>query len=205
MKKFAIIAGTLLIGLCAQEAQAQFAVSDKKKKKYQETEQQEDRPEEFVVSGFARDKDYRLVKKRDKNNDALNGFDNKEYLSRDIETEEPKKTKRTKKSKGQANSAVTTKPKPNRDRDIESLMGDLVLGRIQKPVVRGVFTEHLRDVDGVMAKEGLNNADKNVMLKQLYALRNKRLSEVLNDTQYRTWLKEKDQDMYLDIEVPEDY
>jgi hypothetical protein len=202
MKKIALIASTILFGLICQDMSAQTANKRKKKKTHVPTEQEESRPEEFVVNGFASDKDHRIIKKRDPNNNSLNGFDNTDdYLANDVE----KNKKRTRKAKKPVkNTTASGKPKPNRDIDIESLMGDLVLGKIQKPVFRGVMTEHLRDVNGVLAKEGITNADKNVTLKQLYVLRNKRLSEVLNDTQYNKWLKIKDQDEYLAVEEPED-
>jgi hypothetical protein len=202
MKKIALIASTIFLGLICQDMSAQTPSKRRKKKTHVPTEQEESRPEEFVVNGFASDKDHRIVKKRDPNNNSLNGFDNTDdYLATEVE----KNKKRTRKAKKPVkNTTASGKPKPNRDIDIESLMGDLVLGKIQKPVFRGVMTEHLRDVNGVLAKEGVTNADKNVTLKQLYVLRNKRLSEVLNDTQYNKWLKIKDQDEYLAVEEPED-
>jgi hypothetical protein len=185
-KKF-ILAITIL-AFCASDAQAQFLV--KKKRKNVDTEQQEDRPDGFEVPGFARDKDMRNVRKRDARDNAQEGFGDKD---KPMTKAERKATKTVNKKTGVA-----------RNRDIETLMADLTLAKIQKPVFRGIMTEHLRDIEAIMNREDIDAAEKNILLKQVYVLRNKRLIETLNNEQYKIWMRIKDQDEYLELAKPED-
>jgi hypothetical protein len=183
MKKVLFLA--VLVSLIAYDADAQFR--KRKKKPTVEVEAEEARPGGFEVSGFARDRDAREVRERGSNDAALDGFKDGEKVPK------AKKVKPTK------------KPTSNRNRDIETLMADLNLAKIQRPVFRGIMTEHMRDVNNVVAQEGMDNAEKNVHLKQLYVMRNKRLQETLNDEQYNKWLRIKDEDEYLDIDRPNDF
>jgi hypothetical protein len=203
MRKTILMVLVAVASFCSN-ADAQFVVKKKKKSDFQETEQEDNKPYEFNVGGFARDRDERKVRRKDPNQAQLNGFDNNAYTSRDYkEPEEEVTPKKGKKNKKGAEPATNSK-KPNRDRDIESLMTSLVLAKIQRPVFRGIMTEHLRDVTTLMANETMDPTEKNVALRQLYNLRNKRLQEVLNDDQYRTWIRIKDEDEYIDIPMPED-
>jgi hypothetical protein len=206
MKKSCLLT-FILAAFLGTNASAQFLVKKKKKKEFVETEQEATKPSEFQVNGFARDRDARMVRKANPNNDQLNGFDNNAYLARDAKESAPEeqapKTKKSKKAKGTAQAKPGVKKVP-RNRDIEALMTDLVLAKIQRPVFRGIMTEHLRDITTVMANEQMDAAERNVLLKQLYALRNKRIQEVLNDEQYRKWMRIKDEDEFLDLPVPEE-
>jgi hypothetical protein len=188
MKK--VICLVAVVSFLATDTNAQwFRI---KKKPRVETEQEEQRPLGFEVNGFARDKDTRDVRVRTANDNALTGFTGNEKAEVKMAKKEAKKVKISKK---------TGLP---RNRDIETLMTDLTLAKIQRPVFKGIMTEHLRDVTNVLSSETTNAADKNVMLKQMYALRNKRLQETLNDAQFKIWLRIKDQDEYLDIARPDD-
>jgi hypothetical protein len=180
----------ILIAFLSTSTQAQWFRT--KKKPRVETNQEDLHPLGFEVNGFASDKDSREVRKRTARDHAASGFGTNQRVEKKMAVEEAKKVKISKK---------TGLP---RNRDIEVLMNDLTLAKIQRPVFRGIMTEHLRDVTNIMANETLAAADKNVMLKQLYALRNKRLQETLNDDQFRIWLRIKDQDEYLDIARPDD-
>ncbi|MFM2387587.1 MAG: hypothetical protein RL660_2344 [Bacteroidota bacterium] len=188
MKK--LLLALALIGFCAADADAQFLVK-KKKRKNVDTEQADDRPEGFEVEGFARDTDKRQVRKRDVRDQPKEGF---------VAKPAPEVSKAEKK----AAEAAAKKNRLPRNRDIETLMADLTLAKIQKPVFRGIMTEHLRDIEAIMSREDIDNAEKNVLLKQVYVLRNKRLQETLNDEQYKIWMRIKDQDEYLEIAKPED-
>jgi hypothetical protein len=172
--------------LASYTADAQFKI--KKKKKNVETEQEEDKPLGFEVNGFARDRDKRDVRYRGDADKTKEGFGNKEA-----------KTRKQKPMVVDKNTGIA------RNRDIETLMADLNLAKIQKPVFRGILTEHLRDVTEIMAKEGIEPAERNTLLKQVYTLRNKRLQETLTEEQYLKWLRIKDEDEYLKLEKPEDY
>jgi hypothetical protein len=188
MKK--VICLVVAVSFLATDTNAQwFRI---KKKPRVETEQEDQHPLGFEVNGFARDKDTRDVRVRSANDNTLAGFSGVEKADEKMAKKDAKKVKISKK---------TGLP---RNRDIETLMSDLVLAKIQRPVFKGIMTEHLRDVTNVLSNETTNAADKNVILKQLYALRNKRLQETLNDTQFKTWLRIKDQDEYLDIVRPDD-
>lgn len=205
MKKILILSVAAL-AFAASNADAQFLVKKKKKSQFQETEQEETKPNEFQVNGFSRDRDERTVRRRDPNQDQLNGFDNAAYLARDVEKEQPEEKASKKKAKGKkgATTAPTATKRTERNRDIEGLMSEIYLAKIQRPVFRGIMTEHLRDITAVMENETMEPAERNVLLKQLYALRNKRIQEILNDDQYRKWLRIKDEDEYLDLPVPEE-
>jgi hypothetical protein len=208
MKKTFILSA-ILLALFSADADAQFLIKKKKKKDFQETEQEGTKPNEFQVDGFARDRDERIVRRKDANQDQLNGFDNDAYLARNAQEakpeEKPKENAKTKKSKSKKGATpASSAAKKSRNRDIEGLMTEIVLAKIQRPVFRGIMTEHLRDVTKLMNNETLDNSERNVLLKQLYALRNKRISEVLNDEQFRKWLNIKDEDEFLDLPVPEE-
>jgi hypothetical protein len=195
MKKIFLIASTCI--LINTMAEAQWAGEQRKKTDYKNTEQEASKSTEFEVVGFARDKDEREVRAKKASDAELNGFDNK--------AEEKAARKAAKMNRADRKTFGDRKPRADRHRDIEVLMLDLNLAKIQKPVFRGILTEHLRDVNAILASETLNNADKNIQLKQVYALRTKRLRETLTDEQYRKWLKIRDEDEYLLVEKPEDY
>jgi hypothetical protein len=184
MKKILFLL-TIASLLCV-DADAQFR--RKKKKKNVNTEQQEAKPDGFEVNGFARDTDMREVRGRTDKDKPQDGFGEKDVR-------DPKNVKKI---------PIDKKTGNPRNRDIETLMNNLELAKIQRPVFRGIMTEHVRDIDGIMSNEGMDNAEKNVLLKQVYVLRNKRLIETLNDEQYRKWLRIKDQDEFLDLMRPEE-
>jgi hypothetical protein len=195
MKKIFLIASTCL--LINTIAQAQWAGEPRKKGDYKNTEQEGTKSTEFEVVGFARDKDEREIRAKKATDAELNGFDNK--------AEEKAARKAAKMNRADKKTFGQRKARADRYRDVEVLMLDLNLAKIQKPVFRGIMTEHLRDVNAILANAELINAEKNIQLKQVYALRTKRLRETLTDEQYRKWLKIRDEDEFLLVEKPEDY
>jgi hypothetical protein len=195
MKKIILfVASVLCIG---SNANAQWAGEKTKQGVYTNTEQEDKKGSGFEVNGFARDKDEREVRARNQNDQQLNGFDNN--AEEKVVKKSKRWTKRDKKTFGDR------KARADRYRDVEVFMLDLNLAKIQKPVFRGIMTEHIRDVNAILANESINNAEKNIELKQVYALRTKRLRETLTDEQYRKWLRLRDEDEYLLVEKPEDY
>lgn len=195
MKKIFLLASTLLfIGTAAN---AQWAGEKKQKGDYKNTEQEGTKVNDFEVVGFARDKDEREVRARNENDKQLDGFDNK--------AEERAARKAARLNRADKKTLGDRKAREDRYRDVEVLMLDLNLAKIQKPVFRGIMAEHLRDVNAILANETITNADKNIQLKQIYNLRTKRLRETLTDEQYRKWVRIKDEDEYLKVEKPEDY
>lgn len=187
--------------LVAFIAQAQ-PVESVNKKELKDTEQEEVSPDLFEVRGFAREKTERIVRKKMKDDAEVTYSTNDDNLNGGGFNDNARKQNLAKRK-----VKVESKKKIgyNRNRDIETLMGDLTLARIQKPVFRGIMTEHLSDVVNIIKSEVMSNAEKNVQLKQLYGLRNKRLQETLNDAQYEKWLRIKDDDDYLSLPKPEDY
>ncbi len=195
MKKIVLIALSV-VGLFTN-VDAQWAGEPRSKREYKDNEQQDGRAYEFEVNGFARDKDTRNVKQRNEDDYVLNGFDNNAE-----ENAEKRSRKLTRKEK---KTLAGRKARAERYKDIEVLMLDLNLAKIQKPVFRGIMEEHKMDVNKIITDVTLIAADKNIALRQMYALRNKRLQETLTDTQYRKWLKVRDDDEFVVIEKPEDY
>jgi hypothetical protein len=195
MKKIILLLSTIL--WMSNVANAQWAGEKKKQGDYKNTEQENSKSSEFEVAGFARDKDEREVRPKNANDNQLNGFDNK--------AEEKKEKKRNRWNKKDKKTFGDRKARADRYRDVEVFMLDLNLAKIQKPVFRGIMAEHIRDVNAILANEAINNIEKNIQLKQVYALRTKRLRETLTDVQYRKWLKLKDEDEFLLADKPEDY
>jgi hypothetical protein len=186
-----LVFAVVVLGFISADADAQLF--RKKKRPSMDVEKQDDRVDGFDVQGFARDADKRNVRARAKQDEVGDGFgDNRPTMSR-----EEKKFAAKQKSKSKKTGVA-------RNRDIETLMTDLTLAKIQKPVFRGILAEHLRDIEAIMGREDIDNSEKNVLLKQVYALRNKRLGEVLNDDQHKIWMRIKDQDEYLELAKPED-
>jgi hypothetical protein len=172
------------------------------KKELKDTEQEEVSPDLFEIRGFAREKTERIVRKKMKSDKEVAYQSNDDNLnSGGINDNARKINVQKRKVKTESKKKIGY----NRNRDIETLMGDLTLARIQKPVFRGIMTEHLGDVVAIIKNETLSNVEKNVQLKQLYGLRNKRLMESLNDEQYEKWMTIKDDDDYLALPKPEDY
>jgi hypothetical protein len=186
-----LVLALVVLGFSTADVDAQ--IFRKKKRPSMDVEKQDERVDGFDVNGFARDADKRNVRARAKKDEVGDGFgDNRPAMSR-----EEKRFAAKQKSKSKKTGVA-------RNRDIETLMTDLTLAKIQKPVFRGILTEHLRDIEAIMSREDIDNAEKNVLLKQVYALRNKRLNEVLNDDQNKIWMRIKDQDEYLELARPED-
>ncbi len=195
MKKLATLAiATLLFGTATN---AQWAGEVRKQTDYKNTDQENTKVTDFEIVGFARDKDEREVRNKTANDKQLNGFDNN--------AEEKAEKKSRKMNRADRNTLGDRKARADRYRDVEVLMLDLNLAKIQKPVFRGIMTEHLQDVNKIIANATIDNAEKNIQLKQVYYLRNKRLKEITTDDQFRKWLRIKDQDEYLKIDRPEDY
>jgi hypothetical protein len=195
MKKIILIACGL--SLSATMAQAQWAGEDKKPNQTKNTESEGNKVNDFEVVGFARDKDERIIRPKTTADDQLNGFDN------NAEERAEKKARRW--SKRDRRTFGDRKVRNERYRDVEVMMLDLGLAKIQKPVFRGILSEHTRDVNAIMSNAAINNAEKNIQLKQVYALRDKRLRETLTDEQWRKFLNIRDEDEYLKVEKPEDY
>ncbi len=199
MKKYIslLLIATFTLGI----ANAQ-PVESVNKKELKDTEDQDVAPDLFEIRGFAREKTERIVRKKLPSDKEVQFGRNDEQLNGGGFNDNARKINVAKRK---AKSNAKNKIAYNRNRDIETLMGDLVLARIQKPVFRGVLTEHLGDVVNIIKNETMSNMEKNVQLKQLYALRNVRLQEILDAEQYKTWLRIKDDDDYLALEKPEDY
>jgi hypothetical protein len=195
MKQLFLVATATV--LFSTVADAQWAGEKRKQNDYKNTEQEASKINDFEVVGFARDKDERKIRTKTDNDAQLNGFDNK--------AEEKAEKKSKKLSRADRKTLGDRKARAERNRDIEVFMLDLNLAKIQKPIFRGIQAEHSRDVNAIILNETINNAEKNIQLKQVYALRTKRLMETLTDQQYQKWVRLKDQDEYMKIEKPEDY
>jgi hypothetical protein len=195
MKQLFLLASATL--LFSTAASAQWAGEKRKQNDYKNTEQEASKVNDFEINGFARDKDERKIRTKNENDKQLNGFDN------NAEEKAEKKSKRM--SRADRRTLADRKARADRNRDIEVFMLDLNLAKIQKPIFRGIQAEHGRDVNAIIMNESINNAEKNIQLKQVYALRTKRLQETLTDLQYQKWVRLKDQDEYMKIEKPEDY
>jgi hypothetical protein len=191
---FLVASATLLLNTAVN---AQWAGEKRNPTDYKNTEQEATKVNDFEINGFARDKDERKIRTKTDNDKQLNGFDNN--------AEEKAEKKAKKMSRADRKKLGDRKARADRNRDIEVFMLDLNLAKIQKPIFRGIQAEHLRDVNAIIMNESITNAEKNIQLKQVYALRTKRLQETLTDLQYQKWLRLKDQDEYMKIEKPEDY
>ncbi len=199
MKKITSILITSLMVVGIANAQPVESVN---KKELKDTEQEEVSPDLFEIRGFAREKTERIVRKKMKSDKEVAYGNNDDDLNSGGFNDNARKINTAKRK---AKTESKTKIGYNRNRDIETLMGDLTLARIQKPVFRGIMTEHLGDVVSIIKNETMSNSEKNVQLKQLYGLRNKRLNEILNDVQFDKWMRIKDDDDYLAMPKPEDY
>jgi hypothetical protein len=83
--------------------------------------------------------------------------------------------------------------------NLDVLCDDLDLAKIQRPVFKGICSECSRDVDLIITNKNLSSLEKNYQLKQCYMMRDKRLREILDDDQYKKFLRIKDADEYLVI------
>ncbi len=81
--------------------------------------------------------------------------------------------------------------------NLDVLCDDLDLAKIQRPVFKGVCTESSNDVDMIITNKNMSSLEKNYELKTCYMMRDKRLREILDDDQYRKFLRVKDADEYL--------
>ena len=81
--------------------------------------------------------------------------------------------------------------------NLDVLSDDLDLAKIQRPVFKGICSECSNDVDMIITNKNLSNLEKNYQLKTCYMMRDKRLREILDDDQYRKFLRIKDADEYL--------
>ncbi len=81
--------------------------------------------------------------------------------------------------------------------NLDVLCDDLDLAKIQRPVFKGICTESSNDVDVVITNKNMSSLEKNYELKTCYMMRDKRLREVLDDDQYKKFLRIKDADEYL--------
>jgi hypothetical protein len=197
MKKLVIAVVGLVFTANVVSAQGGWAGEERNKRKYKDAEQQDGRAYDFEVNGFARDKSERDVSERDKDDYILNGFDNN--------AEEKAEKKANKVTRSDKRVLKGRKARADRYKDIEVLILDLNLAKIQKPVFRGIMQEHKADVTGILADQTKTSAEKNIALKQVYALRDKRLQETLSDTQFRKWVKIRDENEFVFIDKPEDY
>lgn len=83
--------------------------------------------------------------------------------------------------------------------NLDVFCDDLDLAKIQRPVFKGICSECSRDVDLIITNRNLSSLEKNYQLKQCYMLRDKRVREILDDDQYKKFLRIKDADEYLVI------
>ena len=83
--------------------------------------------------------------------------------------------------------------------NLDVLCDDLDLAKIQRPVFKGICSECSRDVDLIITNKNLSSLEKNYQLKQCYMMRDKRVREILDDDQYKKFLRIKDADEYLVI------
>lgn len=81
--------------------------------------------------------------------------------------------------------------------NLDVFCDDLDLAKIQRPVFKGICTESSNDVDIIITNKNMSSLEKNYELKTCYMMRDKRLREVLDDDQYRKFLRIKDADEYL--------
>jgi hypothetical protein len=107
----------------------------------------------------------------------------------------PRKEKEIKMTNNESEYQTTVVKKRYTNLDI--LCDDLDLAKIQRPVFKGICSECDHDVDIIITNKNLSSLEKNYRLKQCYMLRDKRLREVLDDDQYRKWIRIKDADEYL--------
>lgn len=80
---------------------------------------------------------------------------------------------------------------------LDILADDLDVSKYQRPVFKGICSECDKDVDNIITDKNLSSLEKNYQLKQCYMLRDKRLRETLDDSQYKKWNRIKDEDEYL--------
>ena len=83
--------------------------------------------------------------------------------------------------------------------NLDVFCDDLDLAKIQRPVFKGICTESSNDVDIIITNKNMSSLEKNYELKTCYMMRDKRLREVLDDDQYRKFLRIKDADEYLSL------
>jgi len=81
--------------------------------------------------------------------------------------------------------------------NLDVFCDDLDLAKIQRPVFKGICNESSNDVDIIITNKNMSSLEKNYELKTCYMMRDKRLREVLDDDQYRKFLRIKDADEYL--------
>lgn len=89
--------------------------------------------------------------------------------------------------------------------NLDVLCDDLDLAKIQRPVFKGICSECANDVDLIITNKNLSNLEKNYQLKTCYMMRDKRLREVLDDDQYKKFLRIKDADEYLILTKDPEY
>ena len=81
--------------------------------------------------------------------------------------------------------------------NLDVFCDDLDLAKIQRPVFKGICTESSNDVDIIITNKNMSSLEKKYEIKTCYMMRDKRLREVLDDDQYRKFLRIKDADEYL--------
>jgi len=81
--------------------------------------------------------------------------------------------------------------------NLDVLCDDLDLAKIQRPVFKGICSECASDVDLIITNKNMSSLEKNYQLKTYYMMRDKRLREILDDDQYKKFLRIKDADEYL--------
>lgn len=89
--------------------------------------------------------------------------------------------------------------------NLDVLCDDLDLAKIQRPVFKGICSECANDVDLIITNKNLSNLEKNYQLKTCYMMRDKRLREILDDDQYKKFLRIKDADEYLILTKDPEY
>lgn len=89
--------------------------------------------------------------------------------------------------------------------NLDVLCDDLDLAKIQRPVFKGICSECANDVDLIITNKNMSNLEKNYQLKTCYMMRDKRLREILDDDQYKKFLRIKDADEYLILTKDPEY
>jgi hypothetical protein len=112
----------------------------------------------------------------------------------------PKKAKQNKETEikmtSNENEYKTTVVK-RRYTNLDVLCDDLDLAKVQRPVFKGICSECANDVDLIIGNKTMSSLEKNYQLKTYYMMRDKRLREILDDDQYKKFLRIKDADEYL--------